>query len=98
MADKRRFNLSFSLSRREHRDAWNRLSAIPPGQRMDAICRMINGYMEQRELLKAIRRMLREELADANRTLQPAQAGTAGAVDGDVLDFLRTLQEGDGFP
>ena len=43
-------------------------------------------------------RALREELADANRTLQPVQTGTAGAVDGDVLDFLRSLQEGDGPP
>ena len=53
MAEKRRFSLSFSLAQREQRDAWERLSAVPPGQRMDAVCRMINGYMEQQELLEA---------------------------------------------
>ena len=62
MAEKRRFSLSFSLAQREQRDAWERLSAVPPGQRMDAVCRMINGYMDQQELLDAIRRTIREEL------------------------------------
>ena len=51
MAEKRRLSLSFSLAQREQRNAWERLSAVAPGQRMDAVCRMINGYMEQQELL-----------------------------------------------
>ena len=51
MPEKRRLSLSFSLAQREQRDAWERLSAVAPGQRMDAVCRMINGYMEQQELL-----------------------------------------------
>ena len=45
MPEKRRLSLSFSLAQREQRDAWERLSAVAPGQRMDAVCRMINGYM-----------------------------------------------------
>mgnify|MGYP000305636028 CR=1 FL=1 len=63
MPEKRRLSLSFSLAQREQRDAWERLSAVAPGQRMDAVCRMINGYMEQQELLEAVRRIIREELA-----------------------------------
>ena len=60
MPEKRRLSLSFSLAQREQRDAWKRLSAVPPGKRMDAVCRMINGYMEQQELREAIRRAIRE--------------------------------------
>ena len=56
MPEKRRLSLSFSLTQREQRNAWERLSAVAPGQRMDAVCRMINGYMEQQELLEAVRK------------------------------------------
>ena len=95
MAEKRRFSLSFSLAQREQRDAWERLSAVPPGQRMDAVCRMINGYMDQQELLDAIRRTIREELTGVSFTKTTTQPEQAGAVDEDVLGFLRALQEGD---
>lgn len=54
MPEKRRLSLSFSLAQREQRDAWERLSAVAPGQRMEAVCRIINGYMEQQELLEAV--------------------------------------------
>ena len=88
MAEKRRFSLSFSLAQREQRDAWERLSAVPPGQRMDAVCRMINGYMEQQELLEAIRGAFQPP----PNTVLPEQAGNE-AVDADVLGFLLSLQE-----
>ena len=95
MAEKRRLSLSFSLSQREQREAWVHLSAIPPGQRMDAVCRMVNGYMEQRELLESIRRIFREELTGVSFTKTNTQPEQAGAVDAEVLGFLRALQEGD---
>ena len=96
MPEKRRLNLAFSMSQREQRRAWKRLSAIPAGQRTDAVCRMVNGYMEQNELLDAIRTILREELTGvsfSNNNTKPEQAGD---VDADVLGFLLSLQEGDG--
>ena len=96
MPEKRRLSLSFSLTQREQRNAWERLSAVAPGQRMDAVCRMINGYMDQHELLDAIRTILREELTGVSfskNNMQPEQAGAA--VDENVLGFLRALQEGD---
>ena len=92
MPEKRRLSLSFSLAQREQRDAWKRLSAVPPGKRMDAVCRMINGYME---LLEAIRGAIREELAGVSFPKTTTQQEQAGAVDEDVLGFLRALQEGD---
>ena len=95
VAEKRRLSLSFSMSQREQREAWGRLSAIPPGQRMEAVCRMINGYMEQKELLEAIRNIIREETAGISFTKTTTQPEQAGAFDEDVLGFLRALQEGD---
>jgi len=83
------------VARREQRDAWERLSAVAPGQRMEAVCRMINGYMEQQELLEAVRRTIREELTGVSFTKTTTQPEQAGAVDEDVLGFLRALQEGD---
>ena len=95
MPEKRRLSLSFSLAQREQRDAWERLSAVPPGQRMDAVCRMINGYMDQHELLDAIRTILREELTGVSFSKNNMQPEQAGDVDADVLGFLLSLQEGD---
>ena len=95
MPEKRRLSLSFSLTQREQRNAWERLSAVAPGQRMDAVCRMINGYMEQQKLLEAIRGAIREELAGVSFPKTTTQQEQAGAVDEDVLGFLRALQEGD---
>lgn len=95
MADKRRLNLSFSMSRRSQRNAWKRLSAIPAGQRTEAVCRMVNGYMDQQALLDAVRRMIREELNGISIPTEKPQPKQAGEVDADVLGFLRVLQEGD---
>lgn len=95
MADKRRLNLSFSMSQREQRKAWKLLSAIPAGQRTDAVCRMVNGYMEHHELLDAIRAILREELTGVSFSKNNMQPEQAGDVDADVLGFLLSLQEGD---
>ena len=95
MADKRRMSLSFSMSQPEQKAAWDRLSAIRPGRRLDAVCRMINGYMEQRELLESIRNILREELTGVSVSKNHTQPKEAGDVGADVLGFLRALQEGD---
>lgn len=62
---------------------------------MDAVCRMINGYMEQRELLESIRNILREELTGVSVSKNHTQPKEAGDVGADVLGFLRALQEGD---
>lgn len=96
MAEKRRLSLAFSMAQQNQREAWEHVSSIPPGHRMDAICKMINGYMTQQELLKAIRQILREELSSIsiNQKYDTKQE-QAGDMDADVLGFLLSLQEGD---
>ena len=97
MAEKRRVNLSLNLSAPHQREAWNILRAIPPGQRTDAVCRMICKGYQREDLLDGIRRVIREELHSVElvsakeKTEQPQ----AGDVDDSVLGFLRSLQEGD---
>ena len=101
MADKRRLNLSLNLSAPHQREAWNILRTIPPGQRTDAVCRMICKGHKQENLLDGIRRVIREELRGVEfisakeKTEQPQ----AGDVDDSVLGFLLGLQrEGDDEP
>lgn len=95
MGDRRRLNLAFNLSRAEQRRAWDILSAIPPGQRTQAVCRMVSGYMDQHALLEAVRAVIREELGGVPSTKNNTQREKAGEVDDAVLGFLRALQEGD---
>lgn len=93
MAEKRRLNLSFSLSSPYQREAWRILRAISAGQRTDAVCRMVCKAQEQDALLSAMRGLIREELRDIQ--CKSEQTKQAGDVDDSVLGFLRALQEGD---
>ena len=52
-SNKKRINLSFSMSSPIQRRAWKKLTEIPAGQRTAAVCRMICEHREQRELLEA---------------------------------------------
>ena len=70
MADKRRLNLSFSLTSPQQREAWRILSSIPAGQRTDAVCRMVCKAHEQDALLSAIRGLIREELRHLDLTIE----------------------------
>ena len=96
MSDRRRLNLSLSMQAPQQREAWKILRAIPPGQRTDAMCRMVCRAREQDQLLDAVRRVVREELKHFTFTAaeQPVQQ-PAGDVDESILGFLRALQEGD---
>ena len=95
MGDRRRLNLSIDLVRPDQRRAWDILSAIPPGQRTQAVCRMVAGYLDQRELLEAVRAAIREELDGVSSSKTNTQREKAGDVNDTVLGFLRALQEGD---
>ena len=97
MAEKRRVNLSLNLSAPHQREAWNILRTIPPGQRTDAVCRMICKVYQREDLLDGIRRVIREELCSVElvSAKEKNEQPQAGDVDDRVLGFLRSLQEGD---
>ena len=81
------------------REAWERLCAIPAGQRTDTVCRAVCRMYEQKSLLEAVRQMIREELHSVefiSAKEKPEQPQEAGDVDENVLGFLFSLQqEGD---
>ena len=81
------------------REAWSFLSAVPPGQRIDAVCRAVCQMYGQKSLLETVRQTIREELRGVEiisakeGTEQPREAGDVGD---DVLGFLSALQNDGG--
>ena len=94
-SNKKRINLSFSMSSPIQRRAWKKLTEIPAGQRTAAVCRMICEYKGQQELLDAVRQTIRQELRGVQLTKEAQDNISAGDVDESVLGFLLALQEGD---
>ena len=96
--ERRRLNLSFAMDSERQRTAWEALSAIPRGQRTEAVCGMICGYMTQAEMLSVIRKTIKDELRKGMLSPSwPEQRNTqreqTGDVGDDVLGFLSALQE-----
>ena len=97
--DKRRLSLSFSMSSPIQRQAWELLSAVPPGQRIDAVCRAVCQMYGQKSLLEIVRQTIREELRDVemiSATEKSEQPQGAGEVGDDILGFLSALQNDGG--
>lgn len=95
MAEKRRLNLSFSMASQLQKEAWKILSAVPYGQRTDAVCRAICKPHNENTLLESIRNIIKEELKNVEFTVKNEQP-RAGDVDENVLGFLLALQNNDG--
>ena len=93
-SNKKRLNLSFSMTSPIQRQAWKKLMDIPAGKRTDHVCRMICEHKNQQELLDAVRQAIRQELQGSQIQITQA-APQAGSIDEDVLGFLASLQEGD---
>ena len=97
MADKRRLNLSFTMSSPIQREAWDLLYTIPAGQRTETVCRALCRMYGQETLLETIRQTIREELRGVeliSAKEEPEQSQEAGDVDENVLGFLFALQQG----
>ena len=94
-SDRQRLNLSFAMSSPFQREAWELLTAVPPGQRIDAVCRAVCQMYGQKSLLEIVRQTIREELRGVEmisakeESEQPQEAGDVGD---DVLGFLFALQ------
>lgn len=93
-SNKKRLNLSFSMTSPVQQRAWKKLMDIPAGQRSAAVCRMICEHKNQQELLETVRQAVRQELQGSQIQITQA-APQAGSIDEDVLGFLASLQEGD---
>ncbi len=97
MSEKRRLNLSFSMASPLQREAWAILSAIPAGQRTDAVCHAMCRAHGETTMLDALRAVLREEWGGVGfSTEKCVQEQGAGDVGDDVLGFLLALQDDGG--
>ena len=97
MDKKPRLNLAFSMDSPLQREAWALLSAIPAGQRTDAVCHAVCRVHEWDSLLDAVRTAIREELGGASfTTKKPEPPQEAGDIGDDVLGFLLALQNDGG--
>ena len=102
MNDKRRLNLSFSMSSPFQRQAWELLSAVPAGQRTETVCRAVCQMYGQKSLLETVRRTIREELRGVGsvsakeKPEQQEQPQGTGNIGDDVLGFLLALQNDGG--
>ena len=96
MADKRRLNLSVTMSSPIQREAWDLLYTIPAGQRTETVCRALCRMYGQETLLETIRQTIREELRGLeliSAKEESEQPQEAGDVDENVLGFLFALQQ-----
>ena len=97
MDKKPRLNLAFSMDSPLQREAWALLSAIPTGQRTDAVCHAVCRAYEWDSLLDAVRTAIREELGSASFTTEKSgQPQEAEDVGNDILGFLLALQNDGG--
>ena len=96
MDDRRRLGLTLFMSSPLQRRAWELISAIPAGQRTEAICMAVCREHDRSEMLDALRAVLQEGGAPEMKKEDPEkETRESGGVDDNVLAFLRSLQ-GDG--
>ncbi len=90
--DTRRLHLRFSLQRLEQRQAYEIISAIPTGRRMEYLCGLINRETQLHDLEQHITNAVRKALSDYSPQIQPSkEESTAGEIRGDIMDFLASL-------
>lgn len=99
----RRFNMILSQSNPLQREAWERIHAIPAGERTTAVCLAICRAFSRDdflvELRKAVREIIQTELADvvcvpSDASSDAMQPETVDNMDDNVRDFLNSLHCG----
>lgn len=90
--DTRRLHLRFSLQRPEQRQAYEIISAIPAGKRMEYLCTLINQKERYSDLEQLIVNAVKKALLDYSPQIQPTkEEHTAGEIREDIMDFLESL-------
>jgi hypothetical protein len=90
--DTRRLHLRFSMQRPEQKKAFEIISAIPAGRRMEYLCGLINRETRLHDLEQHITSAVRKALSDYQIAIQPAKEENATEeIRGDIMDFLASL-------
>jgi hypothetical protein len=90
--DTRRLHLRFSMQRPEQKKAFEIISAIPAGRRMEYLCGLINRETQLHDLERHIINAVRKALSDYQPQIQPSkEENTAEEIREDIMDFLASL-------
>lgn len=90
--DTRRLHLRFSMQRPEQKKAYEIISAIPPGQRMEHICELINRERRFYDLEKHIANAVKQALIDYQPHFQLSkEENTPEEIPQNMMDFLTSL-------
>ena len=95
MGKTRRLSVTLSMDSPLHREAWNLVSALPPGERTGAVCLAICRAFQSQKILEEVRRTmeLRNVRLQPDGEVNPALETEIG-VDADVGDYLKFLNSG----
>lgn len=91
-AQTRRLSLILHMDNPVQRGAWEKLSALPRGQRTEYICRAV---CKERVLLDDIRAAVREAMTECGGSFSAQKSEPTepnDSFDNAALDFLRELQ------
>jgi ATP-dependent Lon protease len=90
--DTRRLHLRFSMQRPEQKKAFEIISAIPTGRRMEYLCGLINRETRLHDLEQHITNAVRKALSDYQPQIKPSKEENATEeIRGDIMDFLASL-------
>jgi hypothetical protein len=91
--DTRRLHLRFVMQRPEQKKAYETIIAIPPGQRMEYLCGLINRQVHYNDLEKHILTAIRKALRAYQPQMQPSkkEENTSEEIPQQVMDFLNSL-------
>ncbi len=94
--ESRRLHLRFSMQKPEQRRAYEAISAIPQGRRIDYLCGLINGEAQIQNLEQRVLEAVRQALQEYQPQIQPQiqrskEEYTAEGIPQDMMEFLGTL-------
>jgi hypothetical protein len=90
--DSRRLHLRFSLKRPEQKKAYEMISSIPPGKRMEYLCSLINQKERYSDLERHITSAVKKALVDYQLQTQHAKKESKSEeIRDDIMDFLASL-------
>lgn len=89
--DTKRLHLRFSMARPEQRQAYEIISSIPAGQRMDFLCGLVARHQQYSDLETLIYNTIKKALQEYQPSLPLQEQPETGEIPSDILGFLTNL-------
>lgn len=91
--DTHRLHMRFSMQRPDQKRAYEIISAIPPRQRMEYLCGLINRAATQKDMETHIINAVKKALFDYQPQIQPSpkEENEAEEIPQQMMDFLASL-------